>query len=81
MGNTYLDRPSGGPTLWLARWEEIINKAEGYEENLIIWLRDVCLVWEQVLDLIVYFQQHKAKHSEKHHGQIYASWNQLVITF
>ena len=28
MGNTHLDWPSGGPSLWLARWEELINKAE-----------------------------------------------------
>ena len=27
------------------------------------------------------FQQHKAKHSETHHGRIYGSWNQLVDTF
>lgn len=59
MGNTHLDWPSGGPTLWLARWEELINKAERYEENLPTWLRDVCLVWEQVPDLIVYFSNIK----------------------
>ena len=51
MGNTHLDWPSDGPTIWLAKWEELINKAERYNENLPIWLRDVCLVWEQVPDL------------------------------
>ncbi len=59
MRNTHLDWPSGGPTLWLARWEELINKAERYEENLLTWLRDVCLLWEQVPDLIVYFRNIK----------------------
>ncbi len=59
MGNTHLDWPSGGLTLWLARWEELINKAERYEENLPTRLRGVCLVWEQVPDLIVYFSNIK----------------------
>ena len=55
MENTHLDWPSGSSTFWLARSEELMNKAEQYEENLPIWLRDVCLMWEQVPDLIVYF--------------------------
>ena len=55
MGNTHLDWPTGGPTTCLARWKEIINKAEWYTKNLPTWLRDVCLVWEQVPDLAVYF--------------------------
>ena len=59
MENTHLDWSSGGPTLWLVRWEKVINKAEQYEENLLTWLRDVCLVWEQVPDLIVYFSNIK----------------------
>ncbi len=59
MGNTHLDGLSGSPTLWLARWEELINKAERYKKNLNTWLRDVCLVWEQVSDLIVYFSNIK----------------------
>ncbi len=59
MRNTHLDWLSSGPTLWLTRWEELINKAEQYEENLLIWLREVCLVWEQIPDLIVYFRNIK----------------------
>ncbi|MCJ1263357.1 hypothetical protein MMC22_003227 [Lobaria immixta] len=59
MGNTHLDCPSGGPTIWLAKWEELINKAERYNENLPTWLRDVCLVWEQVPDLNIYFSNVK----------------------
>ncbi len=59
MGNTHLDWPSGCPTLWLARWEELINKTKQYEENFLIWLRDVCLMWEHVPDLIVYFSNIK----------------------
>ena len=59
MGNTHLDRSSGSSALWLARWEEIINKAEEYKENLLIWLQDICLVWEQVPDLVAYFSNIK----------------------
>ncbi len=59
MENTHLDWLSGGSTLWLARCEELINKAEWYEENLFTWLKDVCLVWKQVLDLIVHFSNLK----------------------
>ena len=59
MGNTHLNWLSGDPTLWIAKWEELINNAERYEENLLTWLRDICLVWEQVLDLIVYFSNTK----------------------
>ncbi len=59
MKNTHLDFSSSGLTLWLARWEELINKAERYEENLLTWLRDVCLMWEQVSDLIVNFSNIK----------------------
>ena len=57
MGEFHGSWPSGGPTLWLAKWEELINKAERYDEPLRTWLRDVCLVWEQVSDLTVYFSQ------------------------
>ena len=28
IGNTNLDWPTDGPTIWLSKWEEIINKAE-----------------------------------------------------
>lgn len=59
MESTHLDWPSGGPTIWLAKWEELLNKAEQYEENLPTWLRDVCLAWEQVPDLVVFFSNIK----------------------
>ncbi len=49
MGNTHLDWPLGGPTLWLARWERLIIKAEQYEENLPSWLIDVCLCGSKFL--------------------------------
>lgn len=51
----YLDWLLAGLTLRLARWEELINKVKQYKENLHIWLRDICFVWEQVSDLIVCF--------------------------
>ncbi len=59
MGNTRLYWPSGGSTLCLAKCKEFIDKAEQYEESLCIWLKDVCLVWEQVLDFIVHFRNIK----------------------
>ena len=57
MGEAHGSWSSGGPTLWLAKWKELINKAEQYDEPLRTWLRDVCLVWKQVSDLGVYFSQ------------------------
>ena len=59
MGNTHLDWPSGGQTLLLASWVEPINKAERHKENLPTWFIDVCLIWEQDPDLIVYFSHIK----------------------
>lgn len=57
MGEAHGGWPSGGPTIWLAKWEELINQAKRYDEPLRTWLRDVCLVWEQVPDLTVYSSQ------------------------
>lgn len=59
VSNTHLDWPSSGPTIWLAKWEELLNRAERYEENLPTWFKDVCLVWEQVPDLAAFFSNVK----------------------
>lgn len=55
MGTALLDWPSGGPTIWLAKWEELISQSIRYDEPLRTWLRDVCLVWERVPELSNYF--------------------------
>lgn len=55
MGEAHGGWPSGRPTIWLAKWEELLNQAEQYDEPLQTWLQNVCLVWEQVPDLTVYF--------------------------
>lgn len=39
---------SGRPTLWLAKWKKLINKAKQYDKPLQTWLQDVCLISEQV---------------------------------
>ena len=57
MGSVYVDWPTGGPTTWLAKWEELINRAIRYDEPLRTWLRDICLVWERVPELSVFFAQ------------------------
>lgn len=59
MRNTHFDWPSSSLTLLLARWKELINKKKRYEKNFPTLLRDVCLIWEQVLDLIIYFSNIK----------------------
>lgn len=51
----FVDWPSGGPTAWLSKWEELINRADQYEDPLPTWLRDICLVWERVSALNVFF--------------------------
>lgn len=50
----FLDWPLGGPFNWLAKWEQLTNQAERYNEPLPTWSGDVCLVWERVPALSVY---------------------------
>lgn len=39
MSDAHGGWPPGGPTTWLAKWEELINQAERYDEPLRTWLR------------------------------------------
>ncbi|MCJ1426997.1 hypothetical protein MMC29_004900 [Sticta canariensis] len=64
MGVALLDWPSGGPTNWLAKWEKLINQATRYDEPLLSWLRDICLVWQRVSDLAVLLSNVKDKMEE-----------------
>ncbi|MCJ1462703.1 hypothetical protein MMC07_001306 [Pseudocyphellaria aurata] len=64
MGSAFLDWPSGGPTNWLGKWQKLINQANRYDKPLRTWLRDVCLVWERVSDLTVFFANVKDKMQE-----------------
>ena len=50
------DWPSGGPSNWLAKWEDLICRAKQYDEPLRNWLMDVTLVWTNVHDLNVFFE-------------------------
>ena len=56
MNEAHSNWPLGGPILWLAKWEELVNKAKQYDKPLWTRLQDICLVCE-VLDLGVYFSQ------------------------
>ena len=49
------DWPAGGPSSWIAKWEDLIYRAEQYSEPLPNWLADVSLVWQKVPDLTGYF--------------------------
>ena len=49
------DWPAGGPSNWIAKWEDLIYRAEQYRESLPNWLADVSLVWQKVPDLAGYF--------------------------
>ena len=53
------DWPSGGPNTWLGKWEKLHNDSVQYDEPLRTWLRDVCQVWEQISDLLVYISNIK----------------------
>lgn len=55
VGVAYLEWPSGGPTTWLAKWEDLLTRADRYGEPLPMWLREVSMVWERVPALASYF--------------------------
>lgn len=38
MGDAHLGWPPGGPALWIAKWEELLNQAERYDEPQRTWL-------------------------------------------
>lgn len=48
--------PSDGPSNWLAKWEEILTRAEQFGVSFDNWLTDVSTVWREVPELAVYFR-------------------------
>ena len=53
--------PSGGPSNWLAKWEELLTRAEQFGVSFDNWLTDVSTVWGEVPELAVYFRTVEGK--------------------
>ena len=65
----YSDWPSRGPSNWVAKWEDLMHRAQKYSVSLDNWLNDVVHIWKRVLALSNYFFtvsthiiQHRAHH-------------------
>ena len=56
MNVALADWPKGGPSNWLAKWEDLIRRANQYDEPLRNWLMDVTLMWQRLQDLNVFFK-------------------------
>lgn len=56
MGYSNREWPSSGSGNWLAKWEEILTRAEQFGVSFDNWLINVSTVWKKVLELAVYFQ-------------------------
>ena len=52
----FLEWPQGGPTTWLAEWEDIIACAEQFNVSFPFWLTKVCTIWGRISGLIKYFE-------------------------
>ena len=49
--------PTGGPGAWLAKWEDLICRAEQFNMTLENWLTDVSSVWQRVPGVAGYFDE------------------------
>ncbi|MCJ1349118.1 hypothetical protein MMC31_007354 [Peltigera leucophlebia] len=60
--------PTGGPGAWLAKWEDLICRAEQFNVTLENWLTDVSSVWQRVPGVAGYFDQveRKVVHGKQH---------------
>ena len=47
--------PAGGPGNWIAKWEDLMNRARKYNVIINAWLTDVSTVWRPVPALATYF--------------------------
>ena len=43
-----------GPSKWIAKWKDIMNRAKKYNVTTDSWLIDVSMVWRPVPDLVIY---------------------------
>ena len=53
--------PTGGPSTWLAKWEDLICRAEQFNVTLENWLTDVSSVWQRVPGVAGYFDEVERK--------------------
>lgn len=53
--------PQRGPSQWLAKWENLMTRAEQFSVSFDNWLTDVNTVWKTVSELVEYFQTVKKK--------------------
>ena len=53
--------PTGGPGAWLAKWEDLICRAEQFNVTLENWLTDVSSVWQRVPGVAGYFDEVERK--------------------
>ena len=51
----YSDWPTGGPSNWVAKWEDLMHRAQKYSVTLNNWLNDVVHIWKRVPALLNYF--------------------------
>lgn len=56
MMNGMIDWLTGGPSAWIAKWEDLIYRAREFKEPMTNWLADVSLVWQRVPDLTFYLK-------------------------
>lgn len=53
--------PPGGPGAWLAKWEDLICRAQQFNVTLENWLTDVSSVWQRVPGVAGYFDDVERK--------------------
>lgn len=90
----FLEWPTGGPSNWLAKWEDLIARAEQFNVSLKFWLTDVSTVWGRVPGLTFYFERVEMRVLEGKEGKyvpaavsafIQYAWDQMkegeMVTF
>lgn len=56
MNHGLHEQPQGGPSLWLAKWEDLMTRAEQFDISFDNWLTDMSTVQGTVSELVGYFQ-------------------------
>lgn len=87
MSDGFVDWPTGGPSNWLGKWEDLISRAEKYNVPLEDWLTDVSTVWRPVPALRGYFDTVEHRVMEQKQGKystasvsaaIQQNWERIV---
>ena len=53
--------PTSSSSAWLAKWEDLICRAEQFNVTLENWLTDVSSVWQRVSGVAGYFDKIEQK--------------------